>query len=431
MINDIRNLYTNKDILTGFSLFAFFGIIYMSIFYLSINSGLISNSCISDECGYIQFAENIINGFYSPESPDINLWWGPGFPLFLVPFKLLGIQRQGIILVNIILHTLSISLMFICSRILIPYRISIMITSIWGFYYIHYPSVFSAHSEPLACILLLTSFYFYLLYTIQENHSYLISSSLLFGFLVLTKVIFSYVLLIILLLSLFVSLFKKRIISALSFSLIALILTIPYQIYTHQLTGKIFYFSNAGGESLYWMSTPHKGEFGEWNNSNFDANCNLIEDEIPCNKELYRKNHGKFYDELSKLRPIERDNVLKSKAITNIKKYPIKYIRNISSNISRMFFNIPNSYFYQRDITTTARLFPNSILLSLIFFSSLITIANFNKIPNAIKFYFLITAIYLFLSSLLSTYPRMLNITLPFVITWIAYSGLFWKEKSP
>ena len=139
MIKENKNLYTNKDIFTGFSLFAFFAIIYTFIFYTSLHLGLLSDSCVSDECGYIKFAENLIKGFYSPESPDIDLWWGPGFPLFLVPFKLFGIQRQGIIFVNIILNTLTVSIMFFCSRIVIPYRLSIFICSIWGFYYIHYP----------------------------------------------------------------------------------------------------------------------------------------------------------------------------------------------------------------------------------------------------------------------------------------------------
>lgn len=58
-------------------------------------------------------------------------------------------------------------------------------------------------------------------------------------------------------------------ISALYLSLVcglALLICSPYLVYTYALTGKIFYWGNSGGLSLYWMSSPHPQEFGDWHN---------------------------------------------------------------------------------------------------------------------------------------------------------------------
>ena len=425
----ISSIYSKKDYLTGISLFVFFLSIYLCIFLLKYISGSIDSTCVSDECRYIEYSQNILRGFYSPPGPDINLISGPGYPLYLIPFQILGIERTGLIISNILLSSFIVGLLFFSSRLFIKYRISIIISSIWGFYYIHYHSIFSAHSEVLATFLFLSSFFCFSLFKISDKKTLLISSAFLFSFLVLTKVIFSYVLLFIFIISILTSFIRKRHISILVFSLTALIFTLPYQVYTYKLTGIPFYFSTQAGEQLYWMSTPHKGEFGEWQNNKFDANCNFIPDEVPCNKELYKKNHGKFYNQISSLSSLDRDKIMKKKAIINIKQYPLKYFRNISSNITRMFFNIPNSYFYQRDITTTARLIPNSILLTLILFSGLLTLKYFPLFPDSLKLYFIITLTYLLLSSLVSAYPRMLNISIPVILPWLGYTLSRWRDK--
>ena len=429
-VGTIKRLYKNKDNLAALSLFSLFLALYLFLFYFKIIRGQVDTDCISDECRYIQYAKNILNGFYSPPPPDVDLVSGPGFPLFLAPFQLLGIQRKGIIIINIILSSTTVCILFLLSRFFINYRLSILLSSAWGFYYIHYNSIFSAETEVFASLLFVSSFYFYTLYTIKNNKIFLILSGFSFGWLVLTKVIFSYVLLFILIFSILLSILRKEFLSFLIFSLLAFSFTFPYQLYTFKLTNIPFYFSTQGGEQLYWMSTPYEGEFGEWQNDNFDANCNFITQEVPCNKTLYERNHGFFFKKLANLNQVDRDILMKKQAFKNIKKKPFKYIKNISSNISRMFFNIPNSYFYQRDITTSARIFPNSILFTLILLSFALTITNFSNTPKSIQLFFLLTFIYLLLSSLVSAYPRMLNITLPVILPWVANTLFIWKHKS-
>ena len=75
---------------------------------------------------------------------------------------------------------------------------------------------------------------------------------------------------------------------------------------------------------------------------------------------------------------VERNDALFKKSIQNIKTNPLKYLKNILNNISRLLFNIPGSYMFQSPVTIL-RIIPNSILLNFIFISLIITAKNFKK----------------------------------------------------
>ena len=62
------------------------------IIILIVSIILSDNSVGSGDDGrYLSFANNLLNGFYSLPKPNINLWNGPGYPLYLVPFLALSI----------------------------------------------------------------------------------------------------------------------------------------------------------------------------------------------------------------------------------------------------------------------------------------------------------------------------------------------------
>jgi hypothetical protein len=84
----------------------FLGIVtmaYLSIYIFMLYASRFSPDCIADECRYISFAENLLNGFYSPPSPNINLWSGPGFPIILMPLVSLHADRSILILLNVLI----------------------------------------------------------------------------------------------------------------------------------------------------------------------------------------------------------------------------------------------------------------------------------------------------------------------------------------
>jgi len=97
-----------------------------------------------------------------------------------------------------------------------------------------------------------------------------------------------------------------------------------------------------------------------------------------------------------------------------------EYVRNIISNVSRLLFGIPNSYFYQRE-QTIWRIIPNSIILTFFIFSLIITLANRRFIPSEIYLVVGITMFYLLFSSLVSAYPRQFYVVVPLLLFWFAF----------
>ena len=416
LMKRLLNLYIKSNPLLIF--FPFFIIFVLII--LRFNSDVLAG----DEGRYYEFSKNIILGFYSPPAPDINLWSGPGYPLVLVPFVWLNAPLVVIKLANAVFQYFSIIFLFHAITRYVSRGYALLFSFSWALYYISYQELYSMLTEPLASFLCAL-----ILYLITRKNSlgqltnkYLIFTGLALGFLALTKIIFGYVIIGMLVICSIYFLIrggKGKGGKCILLLLTSLALNVPYLIYTYNLTGKIFYWGNSGGSSLYWMSTPVEGEYGDWNNSTFTANCGH-DLKIPCNSNLIAKNHQENIDYIGQHPIIDQDDAFKVLAINNIKNYPVKYVRNIISNFSRLFFGIPNSYFYQRE-QTIWRILPNSIVLTLLFFSAVISIANLMRITYEVKLIVGVTYLYLLLSLLVSAYPRQLYVVVPFLFFWFAY----------
>jgi hypothetical protein len=240
---------------------------------------------------------------------------------------------------------------------------------------------------------------------------------------VLTKIVFGYVLLVLLAISVLIFLIKKtnskkQLVLIL---LMAFLVNIPYLIYTYSITHKLFYWGNSGGMSLYWMSTPFEGEFGDWNNSNFTADYGQEPLTQLSTAAMFAKNHQKDLNYINQFVGVEKDDAFKRIAIANIKSHPLKYVRNCVANLGRLFFGFPTSYSYQKD-KTLIRLPPNCLIVTLFIICLIPTFLNFKKkIPIILKFILGIIFSYLFLSMLVSAYPRQLYIIVPLLLFWFAY----------
>jgi len=60
-------------------------VIYLALIVINPRSDF-----FGDEGGYVRHAINLTHGYYTPTT-DIDLWWGPGYPIILAPFALLKI----------------------------------------------------------------------------------------------------------------------------------------------------------------------------------------------------------------------------------------------------------------------------------------------------------------------------------------------------
>lgn len=360
---------------------------------------------IGDEQRYIDYANGLWKGEYSPSYPNVFIWNGPGYPIFLMPFVKVGFNIFGLRLINGLLYIFSLILFDRFIQRIFNRKIANFVLIFMIFYIPIYSEITQVITESLTLFLVINL----IIAFFAEKKNYF-KIGFLFGFLVLTKVIFGYILIAILCLSLLIYTINRSIVNLfyLKVFLVALLLNIPYLIYTYNLTGKLFYWANSGGVSLYWMSTPHSEEFGDWPATDFKDKLLFDTDKLDSLHEKELKYIKSFPLSL-------RDDVYKKIAVNNIKKNPTKYMRNYISNFQRFFFNMPNSYSKHREIMLWY--FPFTVLLFLGFI--LICFKSFGLISKNKDGIFYLTSIlliYVFVSCLVFTYPRFLNPIIPIII---------------
>ncbi len=310
-----------------------------------------SNKIFSDEWRYLTLAQNLLQGFYSPPPPNIDLWTGPGYPLLIAVFLNFGAGLTIIKLLNAVFFFYAVFFLY-KSQILL--NISENKALLFSYFLaLAFPHIFvylqRVYTE-ISGIFLVSVFMYSCLNTVKNNRKIdIILSGFLLGYLVLTKIIFAYVVLIILLSMVLIRLIYKYQISTtnrLLFIIISsFIFTTPYMMYTYSLTGKIYYPGNSGGSSLYWMSSPHKNEYGDWKRAGFILNNNKFEYDQIKEDDYYlymilmardsalQKNHASFFNEISTLNPIERDEALKKRAIENILRIGLRILPEFYSII--------------------------------------------------------------------------------------------------
>jgi 4-amino-4-deoxy-L-arabinose transferase-like glycosyltransferase len=410
------------DILSNpYLLFFPFLIIFILWVYISPTDGT-----FADQGRYLWFAKNLINGFYSPPAPDINLTNGPGYPILLIPFLMLKLPLISITLMNAFFYYFSIIFLFKALKEIVSFGLAIISSLSWASYYIAYQNIPYIHTETFT-YLLISILIFSIVKAFRKESpgtfgKYIILSGFIFGYIVLTKMIFGYVLLFMLAGSGLLWIFNRNNIDyrkGLVISLMALLITAPYLLYTYHMTGKIFYWGS-GNDSLYWMSTPFEGEYGDWKE---DLSLNPIiygNYNIHGADSVLRAHHQEDFKEIYKYKGIERDDVYTRLAINNIKSHPLKYAQNIINNIGRLIFHYPFSYAIQRP--KTLLVFPiNGILLTLMLFSLVPTFINWRRFPVSIRFLLIFILLYLGGSALVSAILRMFTIAVPVILVWIAY----------
>jgi putative cofactor-binding repeat protein len=376
-----------------------------------------------DEVRYVEFAKNLLHGFYSPPMPYINLWNGPGFPIILMPFIALHIPGLWITLMNALYQYLTIVFLYKAITLVANNKVALFCSLLLAVY----PNALSMlpilYTEALTGFMVSCFVYCMALCYIRGSFKYGIMAGLLLGFLTLTKIIFGYVLIISLAVCLAMLLFKKYRVNSLRSAkilLLAFAVTVPYLAYTYHLTNKIFYWGNSGGMSLYWMSTPYEHEYGDWKVPNLTNNQYPTLFKSVETVAILKKNHSKEINFILKHSEIEQDELFKKAAINNIKHDPLKFIDNYYYNCARMLFNFPYSYAYQ-DAAITGNIIRGSFILWASIIGIILTCVNWRSIIYPVKFVLLITGIYLLLSGALSAYPRQLDVIVPVLLFWMGF----------
>jgi hypothetical protein len=268
-------------------------------------------------------------------------------------------------------------------------------------------------TEPLS-VLLVCGFIFHFtrMHRSEERRrTHLILAAAYLGYLALTRVVFGYVIpaaLGVLLVVYLVRRYRPLGRNVLVFGL-ALAVCLPYLIYTHSITGKAYYWGTSGGMSLYWMSSPFEGEMGDWHTMRATIK----------NPEL-AKNHGAFLADIGNLKPVEKDDALKQRAIQNIRENPGKYFKNWIANLGRLAINYPRSYTEHKQITLLD-IVPSMFLIVLCTLCLYPTYRRRYRIPHEIWVLLLVGLLYLGGSSLLSAFHRFQLPLVPIALLWVSY----------
>lgn len=378
----------------------------------------------ADEIRYVELATNLIHGYYSPFPENINLWNGPGYPILLMPFAALHVPVVYAALINALFHYLSLVFVHQALSLVANKKTALVCGLLLGIY----PNALSVlpllYTEAFTAFLVSAFIYSITLYYTKKQNKYLLMAGGVLGYLTLTKIILGYVIVICLIICLGMLLFKKNrtyYVKSATLLLIAFSVTVPYLAYTYYITGKVFYWGNSGGMSLYWMSTPFEREYGDWKVPSLK---NTQYPYIFKSKEtamLLRKNHIKEINFIIKNHnAVEQDALFKQIALQNIKAHPLKFATNYYYNISRMLFNFPYSYAYQ-DSAIIGNIIRGSFMMWASLLGMVLTIYNWRKVIYPVKFILLVTGVYLLLSGALSAYPRQLDVVVPVLLFWMGY----------
>ncbi|MEO6707209.1 MAG: hypothetical protein ABIN04_15325 [Ginsengibacter sp.] len=392
----------------------FFKLSPFLVLYLIICISFSSSEFVIDEGRYAWFANNLLKGFYAPKHSDVFLWNGPGYPILIAAFLFLKMPLITIKLLNAVLLYFSLIISYKTFSLYSPKKNAFIFTVLLGLYFPVFEMI------PFLLTEILTWFLISLIcFLLIKNHEQkkikwglILLAAFAIAYLAMVKVVFGYVILSMIFVSAFMFLwgrFRHTAKKSILIFTISMIFCLPWLIYTYNLTGKVFYWSNSGSMSLYTMSTPYPKELGDWSR----------EDSLSLNP-----NHKAFMDSISVLSPLEKDGAYKNAAINNIKNHPKKYFLNWVANIGRLLFSYPYSK-TQQSIRTYFTILPDMFVVVIILLSFSISIINYKKFPEGMIFLFLFILIYLLGSTLLSAYRRMFYITMPF---WFLYFSYFFDK---
>jgi 4-amino-4-deoxy-L-arabinose transferase-like glycosyltransferase len=376
-----------------------------------------------DEIRYADFAWALLHGHYSPPSPHINLWNGPGYPLVIAPFMALHVHALYITLLNAVFEYLAVVFLFKALKIITNRKIALTFSILLAVYPDNFAILPILYTEAFTGFLVSAFIYsLTLCYTLKSVRHGLLAGFIL-GCLTLTKVIFGYVLIIGLVIYLVLLLVKKNkgyYFRPVYILLTALVVTLPWLTYTYHITGRVFYWGDAGGMSLYWMSSPYEHEYGDWKLPELSNHQYPISFKSAEGVALLKKNHSKEMAFILKHNELQQDDLFKQAALRNIRQHPLKFAENYYYNCSRMLFNFPYSYSYQ-DGAVVGNILRGSLILWMSVIALFSTFLNWRCITWPVKFALFITGVYLLLSGALSAYPRQLDVVVPVLLFWIGY----------
>ena len=412
------------------------------------------NVPLSDGIRYWKTASDILNGFKDTSVIESQLLLNvPFYPFILAILKGIGFSVKACIFLNAIFLYVGFTYFFKTAHLFLSQQKAVVVTYIlvlidpflfyWGA---------KLYSEPLAILWVCILIFLLTKYFNSPSKKLLYWAALIFCLLALTRVIFAYVLLIFTFLGILgYFIFKKELFKSITkLSGFGILFLIPYLIFTYSITNKVFYLSGNGGLLLYWTSSPYKSDMGEWhtmqiNHDHFAARYNSFSglDSLYLRKvnqviiDQINSNHIEFAQRLSQTKDlVEYDDMLKAKAVENIKNYPTSFLSNWILNIGRLLVGIPHAMYHKppfSPLITLLNTVKSSFVLCFFLIALVLFFKNFSFGQSNLIWMLLLLVIYLAGQSLLAVQSqRFLLPVYPLIVIFTAISfSNYLQFKSP
>jgi hypothetical protein len=378
-----------------------------------------------DESVYLGLAHNLTHDFYRDGSsygalnmclpgwktPD--LWYGPGFPAFLAPLVGLGLPVSVIRFAGPVLLFASVLLFRRLLLLTVRPRNAFLGALALGVFVPFYRYLPFLHSEFLALALVIVVMLSLTHLLRSGSRIAMLTAAAGLAWLALTRVAYGWVLTVLLLIWLVRWLISRstssrRLVAA---HALALVLCVPWLVYTYSVTGRPFLWSTSGSLSLYWMSSPSAVDRGDWH----------------CASDVFQVDwlapHRAFFVAHAHDSPVAQDRALERQARRNIVHHPGKYVENLAANASRIFFDFPYS---RRPLNTrdlVVFVIPGAVLLALLA-AALALLARFRtSLPTETASFALFSVVAFAVSLPASAYVRMLIPIVP-PLLWLIVQAL-------
>ncbi|MCI4669349.1 MAG: hypothetical protein MRZ79_14535 [Bacteroidia bacterium] len=392
------------------------------LFYIVVISVMGSPEPEGDGIRYFASAEHYLQGHLdNPERP--NLRNGPIYPLLLVPVVGLGLPTWFAYFINVLL--LFGAAIYI--RELVKNWLNPFWTLVVTYGVVLYPPLILevprvAYESLTVFLVVAYLFHAFMVFQPESTKKHPWLASVFLALLALTKLIFPYVILVLIATSTFFFFLKKSDATKrlLIGHIVSYLLLMPYLFLTFQLTGKVFYWANSGGEIMYWKTSPYEEEFGDWFQPAVVRDQGKVNDLDSCGLEKLFDRHSSYFEEIDDLTPIEMNEALSKKASEQRKAHPEAFIKNSVASLSRLFFNFPFSYTNQK-LTTLGFVLLNMFVLVLSFFGLIIVAMRLREIPTYFWIILVFAMVYIGGMTLLNGRVRHLVPILPIIAVFLSY----------
>ncbi len=291
-----------------------------------------------DENLYLFFARNLTHGHYAQlgsAHADLYLWHGPGLPLLLAPLVALHVPLTVTRLIGPLALFGAVVLLHRTLRRETTPRVALAGAVALGLYAPLWTLLPYLRNEPVAILAVVALIFGLVRHRTTKSRRHLLLAGGALGYLVLLRVEYGYIVGLLLVLTLVLLVRRSLRPATLPITgvlAVALLVTTPWLIYTHSITGKVFYWGNSGGSNLYWMAAPYTGARGDWHS------------EIEVQSDPQLAAHRPFFRHLHSLPALEQDAAMRHQATHWIRDHPATYASHVLANAGRLVANAPYSF---------------------------------------------------------------------------------------